>query len=77
MVEEFATKDVFRELDGFLVMMNILSTLHSSNRVAETDEELVKRMEVARLALAMTSEAMSNHPLNRDYFEVPSLSFHV
>jgi hypothetical protein len=70
MVEESATKDVFRELDGFLVMMSVLSMLHAGEGVAGNELELVERMEVVRLALAITSEAMANHPHNRDYFEV-------
>ncbi|KAF8509163.1 beach-domain-containing protein [Hysterangium stoloniferum] len=63
MVEEAATKDVFRELDGFLVMMTILSALH------EEGQDIVERMEVARLGLAITSLAMLDHPQNRNYFD--------
>jgi hypothetical protein len=68
MAEEAATKDVFRELDGFLVMMTILFGLHVDG------QDMVERMEVARLALAITSLAMLDHPQNKNYFDVSSCS---
>lgn len=70
MVEEPATKDVFRELDGFLVITSLLSSLRSNDEEEADSRDLIERMEVARLALAITSEAMMDHTHNRDYFEV-------
>ncbi|KAF8584664.1 beach-domain-containing protein [Ramaria rubella] len=69
MAEESTTKDVFRELDGFLIMMSLLSALHSDEVAAGNAQDLVERMEVARLALAITSLGMTDHPHNKDYFE--------
>ncbi|KIJ42154.1 hypothetical protein M422DRAFT_209006 [Sphaerobolus stellatus SS14] len=70
MVEEVSTKDVFRELDGFLAMMSLLSSLHKgSDGSAEDERDLLERMEVVRLTLAITCLAIMNHSHNKDYFE--------
>jgi hypothetical protein len=79
MVEEPRTKDVFRELDGFLVVVSILSALalpevgNVEGDEGETEGEFVdteERMEVARLAFAIISEAMRDHVVNTTYFNV-------
>jgi hypothetical protein len=79
MVEEPRTKDVFRELDGFLVVVSILSALALpevgtvEGDEGETEGEFVdteERMEVARLAFAIISEAMRDHVVNTTYFNV-------
>ena len=65
MVEDAATKDVFRECDGFLVLINVVSMLRDDALSAS-----VESSEAARLAFAILSEAMSLHQANKDYFEV-------
>ncbi|KAJ7143646.1 beach-domain-containing protein [Mycena filopes] len=61
-----ATKDVFREMDGFVGLMGALSTAHegqsSQSSVAET-------VECSRLAFIITSDAITDHPENADYFK--------
>ena len=49
MLEDVATKDVFREMDGFLVVMSVLSTLQA------VDDEVAKTevLEATRLAFVM------------------------
>lgn len=61
MVEDPATKDVFRECDGFVLLVNLLSTLrHDSTETGEA----------ARLAFAILSEGTRSHQTNMDYFDV-------
>jgi hypothetical protein len=71
MVEDPATKDVFREMDGFVVLVSVLSALHQArSRKASTDTHaFTEALESARLAFAILSEAMRAHPVNKDYFE--------
>ena len=70
MVEEPRTKDVFREMDGFLVVVSMLSTLALPE---DEDGQFVnseERMEVTRLAFAIISEALRDHLINVNYFNV-------
>ena len=76
MVEEPTTKDVFRELDGFLIMTSLLSSMESDTGVADA-QTLTERMQSARLALAITSQAMTDHTQNKEYFEVCRYSVFV
>jgi len=66
MAEDAFTKDVFREADGFVVLINLLSTL----RPDETDISAVETSEGTRLAFAILADAMRSHPVNKDWFEV-------
>ena len=77
MVEDAATKDVFRELDGFLVLVNVLATLRIPEDGLSEDDDMTARMEAARLAFAIISEAIRDHPVNKDHFEVCTLSINV
>jgi hypothetical protein len=74
MLEDACTKDVFREMDGFLAIINILSTLpvcREGNPTPEREEQtLAETIEVARLVFVIASEAMIDHELNSQYFEV-------
>ncbi|KAF8208087.1 hypothetical protein K438DRAFT_1667321 [Mycena galopus ATCC 62051] len=61
-----ATKDVFREMDGFVILMSALSTAHE--RGHESDESVAETIECSRLAFTITSDAITDHPENADYF---------
>jgi hypothetical protein len=78
MLEDACTKDVFREMDGFLAIINILSTLRASHEegLADEPEEQVlnETVEAARLVFVIASEAMSDDEVNSQYFEVRYLS---
>ncbi|CCA74832.1 hypothetical protein PIIN_08801 [Serendipita indica DSM 11827] len=69
MVEEPRTKDVFREMDGFLVMVGILSALASSDDTEDNVNNEEQRIEVIRLAFAIISEGMRDHRVNTLYFD--------
>ena len=74
MLEDACTKDVFREMDGFVAIINILSTLRTprvGNPIAEHREQaLDETIEAARLVFVIASEAMSSNEVNSQYFEV-------
>lgn len=70
MVEEPRTKDVFRELDGFLVVVSMLLSLALPEEQAESYVNLEERLEVTRLAFAIISEALRDHLVNVNYFNV-------
>lgn len=57
-------KDVFRELDGFLLLINALSTLHVGQPT------LPEILDEIRLVFMIMSEAMKQHPSNSEYFSV-------
>ena len=71
MLEDASTKDVFREMDGFLVVMSVLSTLQA----VDEEEAKTEVLEATRLAFAMLSEALEDHPQNKEYFQVCLHSF--
>jgi hypothetical protein len=74
MLEDACTKDVFREMDGFLAIINTLSTLpmlREESPSSERDEQaLSKTIEVIRLVFVIASEAMVDNEINSQYFEV-------
>lgn len=74
MLENACTKDVFREMDGFLAIINILSTLPMCRKESPTTEReeqaLSNTIEVARLVFVIGSEAMIDNEMNSRYFEV-------
>jgi hypothetical protein len=80
MLEDACTKDVFREMDGFLAIINILSTLHTSREqglaVEPEEQDLNETIEAARLVFVIASEAMSDDEVNAQYFEVHYLFPH-
>ncbi|KAF7293071.1 hypothetical protein MIND_01206500 [Mycena indigotica] len=58
-----ATKDVFREMDGFMGLVAALSTAdHNAKDEGET-------IECSRLAFMITSEAITDHKQNAEYFK--------
>ncbi|THV04025.1 beach-domain-containing protein [Dendrothele bispora CBS 962.96] len=74
MLQEGSTKDVFRELDGFLVLMSALAAMGTPTTpgpVVEPPEQvLADTLECTRLAFMVISEAMYLHSENADYFNV-------
>jgi hypothetical protein len=62
-----ATKDVFREMDGFVGLMSALSTAHERGT---TDEAISETIECSRLAFMITSDAITDHQENAQYFKV-------
>ncbi|GJJ12773.1 hypothetical protein Clacol_007018 [Clathrus columnatus] len=56
-----SVKDVFREIDGFLVVMSLLSTLQDV-------QDVTVRLDLARNALSVLSDAMLESPRNKAYF---------
>ncbi|KAF7360727.1 hypothetical protein MVEN_00804600 [Mycena venus] len=56
------TKDVFREMDGFVGLMSALSTTPERN---ETEESISETIECSRLPFMITSDAITNHAENK------------
>lgn len=80
MVQDGVTKDVFREMDGFLVLMSVLSTIqptHSWSVAAAGDMIVHEVLEAVRLVFAIVSEAMDDHQRNAVFFEVRTRSNRV
>ncbi|KAA1472737.1 beach-domain-containing protein [Dentipellis sp. KUC8613] len=72
MLEDACTKDVFRELDGFIAIISVLSTLHTraEGPVVEPEEQVTSDiLEAARLIFVIASEAMHDHEANSRYFQ--------
>jgi hypothetical protein len=62
MMQDASTKDVFRELDGFLALVSILSA-------ASANGDVIKR------AFMVLCEAMKNNRENKNFFEACVLFF--
>jgi hypothetical protein len=81
MLEDACTKDVFREMDGFLAIINILSTLPMCREESITTEReeqaLSNTIEVARLVFVIASEAMVDNEANSLYFEVRPIIYYL
>jgi hypothetical protein len=82
-----ALQDVFREMDGFVALVSVLSVVHVASpnpaavqdneegefTVQEPEEQLQKEMlDGIRLALVILADAMYGHPDNARYFQVCS-----
>lgn len=65
-----AVKDAFRELDGFLVIMSLLSTLQDV-------ENISTRLDLVSHALFILSDAMLCSPRNKAYFNVSHIVYHI
>ncbi|KAF8344869.1 hypothetical protein F5887DRAFT_1061981 [Amanita rubescens] len=66
LVQDPRTKDVFRELDGLLVLMSVLST--APQEESEQQSVLTDVVESTRLVFMILSEAMYKHPRNAEWF---------
>ena len=73
MLQDACTKDVFRELDGFLTIISTLSTLHAPRQgpIAEPEEQVrAEMLEGTHLIFSIASEAMYDHEENYEFFQV-------
>lgn len=73
MLEDACTKDVFREMDGFVVVMSVLSTIQPAHSwaVSESGDPIVTEvLDATRLVFAILSEALYCHEENITFFEV-------
>jgi hypothetical protein len=68
MLEDAVTKEVFREMDGFLVLIGVLSTLHATP--TESDKRTQDVLEGTRLSALIVSDATRSHKENAVYFQV-------
>ena len=74
MYQDACTKDVFREMDGFLMLMSVLSTIHPtfSQETTRGESAGTELLEVTRLTFLILSEALYKHNENVEYFKVSS-----
>ncbi|KAF9067929.1 beach-domain-containing protein [Rhodocollybia butyracea] len=71
LLQESQTKDVFRELDGFLVLISVLSNVqlsHSSPVIEPEEQVLADVIECTRVVFVVASEATNDHFQNAEYF---------
>ncbi|KAF9466003.1 hypothetical protein BDZ94DRAFT_1252774 [Collybia nuda] len=71
LLQDGHTKDVFRELDGFLILMSVLSSIRdgSSALVVEPEEQVLEEvLEGTCFVFMSMSEAMNEHLENATYF---------
>ncbi|KAF8882140.1 hypothetical protein BD779DRAFT_1544178 [Infundibulicybe gibba] len=72
MLQDKHTKDVFRELDGFLALMGVLSMVQEDPdpAIVEPEDQILKEVvESTRLVFVILSESLNDHPDNIEYFE--------
>ena len=71
MLQDACTKDVFREMDGFLFLMSVLSTIQGSPTGVEPETQVLREtIECSRWVFLIFCEAMKNHHANTEYFRV-------
>ena len=70
MLQDEVTKNVFREMDGFLVLMSVLSTIQDHHRHDTQDDDHTAAIETTRLVFVVLAEATTDHPENSDFFRV-------
>lgn len=84
MLQDSFTKGVFREMDGFLVLMSVLSTLHDAPDPATPSIEVTvagaeQSVDCSQLVFLVLSEALNGHVENEQFFRsrvgYESLSF--
>lgn len=62
--QDACTKDVFREMDGFLVLINLFTTVD----IGQPPTEQI--LEQLRLAFSILSAVLKQHTMNMDYFRL-------
>lgn len=62
--------DAFREADGFLVLMHVLSTLSAIPSALSSPQSTQQVFECMQLAFMLASKALYHHPINLTFFEV-------
>lgn len=77
MLQDACTKNVFMEMDGFLYLMSVLSTIQdrpTGVAVVEPEtQDLQETIQCTRWVFLIFSEAMKNHHANAEYFRVSKL----
>ena len=68
MLQDEVTKNVFREMDGFLVLMSVLSTIQDHHNHTQNDDHTAA-IETTRLVFVVLAEATTD-PENSDFFRV-------
>ncbi|KIJ16201.1 hypothetical protein PAXINDRAFT_76049 [Paxillus involutus ATCC 200175] len=62
--------DAFRDADGFLVLMHVLSTLPTATPSALTNPQSTQEvLDCMQLAFMVTSKALDGHPVNLSFFQ--------
>jgi hypothetical protein len=74
MKQECRTKDAFRESDGYLVLISILSTINTTHSAAEDTPTLD---ETVHSVFRILSDSMHEHTDNQDYFVVSAVLFRM
>jgi hypothetical protein len=67
MLQDEVTKNVFREMDGFLVLMSVLSTIQDHHHA---QDDHTAAIETTRLVFVVLAEATTDHLENSDFFRV-------
>ncbi|KAF8154493.1 hypothetical protein B0H34DRAFT_660452 [Crassisporium funariophilum] len=72
MLQDACTKNIFRELDGFLCLMSVLSTIQdrpNDTVVVEPEAQVMEEtVECTRWVFVILSEAMKDYQENSEYF---------
>ncbi|EMD36591.1 hypothetical protein CERSUDRAFT_115625 [Gelatoporia subvermispora B] len=71
LLQDSCTKDVFREMDGFLVLISVLASLRGppSSPTSQSEDSNTDIPEATRLVFVCFSEAMYKHRQNAQYFK--------
>lgn len=69
MSEDFITKDAFRDGDGFLVLVNILSSIRPAGGAVPVEAKAPNDQTIW-LVFSILAKAMHGHQENRHSFEV-------
>ena len=73
MLPDEVTKNVFREINGLLVSMNVLSP-KQDHHLTTTPRMTMVAMNTTPLVFVVSAEATMDHPENSDFFKVPNLN---
>ncbi|KAG9311479.1 hypothetical protein JVU11DRAFT_8594 [Chiua virens] len=67
--EHSATLDAFREADGFLVLLHVLSTLPATSAALSSPQSTQEVFECMQFAFMLASKALERHSVNLSFFE--------
>ena len=74
MLQDACTKDTFREMDGFLYLMSVLSSIQdrpTGVAVVEPEAQVLQEtIQCTQWVFLIFSEAMKDHHTNTEYFRV-------
>ena len=66
MLQDEVTKNVFREMDGFLVLISVLLTIQDQH----TQDDHTAAIETTRLVFIVLADATTYQPENSDFLRV-------